>query len=130
VNLREAQNLIKKLYYAIKEEKTVAQEEVNRLGEFLEKNRYKVLILREYGVNYNPEDKTMTVAHYPVEEYDLYGYFHYRYWRVRYQRLLEKAGDLLIERLLTIKRRLDIRPCVFFIYKTPKLNLSEPCLKG
>ena len=80
MNLREAQRLIKKLYYALKEEKTVTQEDVNQLGEFLEKKRYKVLILREYGVSYNPEDKTLTVAHYPVEAYDLYGYLHYEHF--------------------------------------------------
>jgi len=77
VNLREAQKLIKRLYYALKEEKTVAQEDVNQLGEFLEQKRYRVLILREYGVTYNPEDKTLEVAHYPIEVYDLYGYLHY-----------------------------------------------------
>jgi len=77
VNLREAHSLIKKLYYALKEEKTVVQEEVNQLAEFLHKKRYKVLILREYGVSYNPEDKTLEVAHYPIEVYDLYGYLHY-----------------------------------------------------
>jgi hypothetical protein len=77
VNLREAQMLIKKLYYTLIEEKTVAQEEVNQLGEFLHNKKYKVLVLREYGVSYNPEDKTLEVAHYPIEVYDLYGYLHY-----------------------------------------------------
>jgi hypothetical protein len=77
VNLREAQKLIKKLYYALIEEKTIAQEEVNRLGEFLHKKRYKVLILREYGVSYNPAYKSLTVSHYPIEVYDFYGYLHY-----------------------------------------------------
>jgi len=56
---------------------TVAQEEANRLGEFLHKKRYKVLILRKYGVSYNPEDKTLEVSHYPIQVYDLYGYLHY-----------------------------------------------------
>lgn len=77
MNLREAQMLIKKLYYTLIEEKTVAQEEVNQLGEFLHNKKYKVLVLREYGVSYNPEDKTLEVAHYPIEVYDLYGYLHY-----------------------------------------------------
>jgi hypothetical protein len=76
MSLAQAQKLIKKLYYALKEQKTVAEEEVNKLREFLEKNRYKVLILREYGVSYNPEDKSLTLAHYPIEVYGLYGYLH------------------------------------------------------
>lgn len=77
MNLRKAQRLIKKLYYELKQEKSVAQDEVNELGEFLEQKRYKVLILREYGVTYNPADKSLTVSHYPIEVYDLYGYLHY-----------------------------------------------------
>jgi hypothetical protein len=44
VNLRKVQRLIKKLYYELKQEKSVSQDEVNELGEFLEQKRYKVLI--------------------------------------------------------------------------------------
>ncbi|MCJ7783848.1 MAG: hypothetical protein MUP41_07925 [Desulfobacterales bacterium] len=76
MSLATAHKLIKKLYYEVKRQKSVNQEEVNLLAEFLEKNRYKVLILREYGVSYNPEDKTLTLAHYPIEVYGLYGYLH------------------------------------------------------
>lgn len=76
MNLKKAQKLIKKLYYEIKQEKIVSQREVNELGDFMHNNRFKVLIIREYGVDHNPQTKTLEMAHYPVEVYSLYGYLH------------------------------------------------------
>ena len=54
MNLKKAQKLIKKLYYEIEQEKILDQKEVNALGDSMYNDRFKVLIVREYGVDYNP----------------------------------------------------------------------------
>ena len=77
MTMGRAHKLMKKFYKQVSKGKTVKQEELNELGDFLHNNRYKLLVLREYGVKYNPETKAIVPDHFPIAELGLAGYLHY-----------------------------------------------------
>ncbi len=77
MTMGRAHKLMKKFYKQVSKGKTVKQQELNELGDFLDTNRYKLLVLREYGVTYNPKTKAIVPDHFPIGEHGLVGYLHY-----------------------------------------------------
>lgn len=77
MTLGRAHKLMKKFYLSTSSGKQVKQEELNELGDFLHQNRYRLLILREFGVTYDPSTKAIVPGHYPMEIHCLAGFLHY-----------------------------------------------------